>query len=717
MPSSSKPQESFSVVESSISTLCRALETGRVTSVDLVTQYLHRISRYDCRGPSLNSIPILNPHVYHEALASDKRRAEGRLLGPLDGIPMTVKDSYMVRGMTLASGSPAFQDLMATQDAFVVEKLRHQGAVLLGKTNMPAVAYGGMQRGVYGRAENPYNLDYLAAAFASGSSNGSGASTAASLAAFGMGSETVSSGRSPASNCGLVAYTPSRGMISVRGVLPLYPTCDVLVPHTRSMADLFQVLDVITQDDPVTTGDFWRDQGFVKLPKRDEYKPHSFTALMGKYSLKGLRIAVPSCYIGGEQRVGRLGPIHTATETIKLWDQAKADLEDQGAQVIVVPGFPVVEQYENPTASTVINGIQVPRLPDDWNYIERGVTIARGWEEFLQVNNDPKIKSLRDVDPYRIFPLPPPDHPQIKYAEPTNMIRWGDLTSYLGHTAVDRPEDETTSMYSISSLASACRTLEDLRKVVFEDWLAENRFDLVVFPAAGDVGRADADVVDASAKHAWENGVKYSNGNRALRHLGVPCVTVPMGLLEGKGVPMGLTFCGPAYQDEKLLGWAEAFERATRRRVAPGLTPELSIGVLPSSLVVDPDLPVPNLTLSSCEVVDRSVQTNKLTIQVKGTIAVCSMSLQPKVQIFVDTREIPATDVTLISESSSTETAMFEFSSTFTTPQPPEQDDRNKTEARVARDHVMLVILARVSSGEDKGSKISRPTGLFKLLD
>lgn len=639
---------------------------------------------------------------------------------------MTVKDSYKVRGMTLASGSPAFQDLVANQDAFVVEKFRQQGAVLVGKTNMPAVAYGGMQRGVYGRAENPYNLDYLAAAFASGSSNGSGASTAATLAAFGMGSETVSSGRSPASNCGLVAYTPSRGLISVRGVLPLYPTCDVLVPHTRSMADLFQVLDVIAENDPVTTGDFWRDQTFVQLPNQNEYKPTSFKALTGKYSLKGLRVAVPSCYIGGEQKVGRLGPIHTAPETIQLWNRAKADLEEQGAQVVVVYGFPLVELYENPTASTLANGMQVPRLPDDWNYIERGVTIARGWEEFLRDNDDPKIKSLRDVDPYRIFPLPPPDHPQIKYAEPTNMIRWGDLTTYLEHTAVDRPEDETASIYSISSLESACRTLEDLRKVVFEDWLAENQFDLVVFPAAGDVGRADADAVDGSAKHAWENGVKYSNGNRALRHLGVPCVTVPMGLLEGKGVPMGLTFCAPAYQDEKLLGWAEAFERTTRRRVAPGLTPELDLGTIASTVIIDPDLPVPDLTLTSCDVVDRSVQSNTLTIQIKGSISVPSRSLQPRLQIFVDAQEIPAADITTTTttatENSSAQVTTIQFSSVLTTPRPPEQDDRNKTEARVARDQVMVVILARASrevkeARQDKGIKVSRPIGTFRLLD
>jgi Asp-tRNA(Asn)/Glu-tRNA(Gln) amidotransferase A subunit family amidase len=106
------------------------------------------------------------------------------------------------------------------------------------------MAAGGMQRGVYGRAESPYNAEYLTAAFTSGSSNGSAAATAASFAAFGMEEETVSSGISPASNNGLVAYIPSRGCISIRGNWPLYPKCDMVVPHTRTVKDMLEILDV-----------------------------------------------------------------------------------------------------------------------------------------------------------------------------------------------------------------------------------------------------------------------------------------------------------------------------------------------------------------------------------------------------------------------------------------------------------------------------------------
>ncbi|MFC6259134.1 amidase family protein, partial [Kocuria oceani] len=205
--------------------------------------------------------------------------ARGEVLGPLDGIPYTAKDSYQVRGLTVAAGSPAFEHLVAQRDAFTIERLRAGGAVLLGLTNMPPMANGGMQRGVYGRAESPYNGAYLTAAFGSGSSNGSGTATAASFAAFGLGEETWSSGRAPASNNALCAYTPSRGVISVRGNWPLVPTMDVVVPHTRTVADLLEVLDVVVADDPETRGDFWRVQPWIEIPAASAVRPASYPAL------------------------------------------------------------------------------------------------------------------------------------------------------------------------------------------------------------------------------------------------------------------------------------------------------------------------------------------------------------------------------------------------------------------------------------------------------
>ena len=267
------------VHEASIADLRAAMETGQITAVELLEAYLARIAAFD---GALNAVVVANPGARADAEASDARRAAGKTWGPLDGIPYTAKDSYQARGLTVAAGSPAFAALVAQHDAFVIERLRAAGAVLIGLTNMPPMANGGMQRGVYGRAESPYAAGYLTAPFGSGSSNGSGTATAASFCAFGIGEETWSSGRGPASNNALCAYTPSRGMISTRGGWPLVPTMDVVVPQTRSMADLLEVLDVVVVDDPDTRGDFWRAQPWVPLPRVDEVRPPSFAALGGR---------------------------------------------------------------------------------------------------------------------------------------------------------------------------------------------------------------------------------------------------------------------------------------------------------------------------------------------------------------------------------------------------------------------------------------------------
>ena len=293
----------MNVIEASIADLRHAMETGETTCVALVTAYLDRIERYDKNGPYLNAVPVLNADALADAQASDIRRKEGHILGPLDGIPYTAKDSYKVKGMTVAAGSPAFANLIASDDAFAIAQLRKAGAILIGLTNMPPMANGGMQRGLYGRAESPYNAGYLTAAFASGSSNGSGAATAASFAAFGLGEETWSSGRAPAANNGLCAYTPSRGVISVRGNWPLVPTMDVVVPHTRTMADMFEVLDILVADDPDCQGDLWRCQPWVALPKASQVRPRAYASLSAA-TLKGKRFGVPAMYINADPLAG-----------------------------------------------------------------------------------------------------------------------------------------------------------------------------------------------------------------------------------------------------------------------------------------------------------------------------------------------------------------------------------------------------------------------------
>ncbi|KKY13778.1 putative amidase family protein [Diplodia seriata] len=486
----------FNLVEASIADLRHALDTGAITSVELCTRYLLRISTYDCRGPQLNSIPILNPDVLRDAAAADARLAACRAAGlpsaPLEGIPFTVKDSYCVRGLPCASGSPAFTSLTATRDARTVTQLRSTaGAVLVGKTNMPAMAAGGMHRGAYGRAESPYNGAYLAAAFASGSSNGSGASTAASLAAFGMAEETVSSGRAPASNNALVAYTASRGVLAAGGNWPLYPTCDVVVPHARCVGDLLALLDVLVPcedgdggEDGGDAGDFWREQPWIRLPSPSTIRPStgSFTTLAAEDPnaiLRGKRIAIPRMYIGHADADGRAVALRPSIAA--LFAGARRTLAERLGAELVETDFPVVANYEAlqdlpPSAGgTVAN---VPGLPEGWMAAERGPLLALAWDAFLKRNGGAEC-GMADfettVDAARVFPMEE-GGPQTRYANPLNAIRWAELPRRLREcrdAGVERVVD-------YPGMEQAVRALEAARKRDLEEWMDEVGVDLCV---------------------------------------------------------------------------------------------------------------------------------------------------------------------------------------------------------------------------------------------
>ena len=570
---------SFEVTEAGIGDLRGALESGRVTAVQLVEAYLRRIEAYDRSGPTLNSIVVFNDDALAEAAESDRRRSRAELLGPLDGIPYTAKDSYLAKGLTAAAGSYAFADLVAQKDAFAIEQLRRGGAILIGLTNMPAMANGGMQRGLYGRAESPYSERFLTAAFGSGSSNGSGTATAASFAAFGLGEETWSSGRAPATNNALCAYTPSRGVISVRGNWPLVPTMDVVVPHTRTMADMAEVLDVIVADDADTRGDLWRSQPWITIPAASKVRPGSYREIIptdtaaARKVLAGKRFGVPRMYINADPEAGvgeGLGiggatgqRIETRQSVIDLFQAVGAALIAAGADVVLVD-FPVVSNYECDRAgapSIKTRGLVSPE------YLHREILdlSAWSWDDFLRANGDPAVPNLAVVDGERIWVNPPG-------ALPDRVQGFDDdINSYPAFIR-DNPIE---SFLDIPHIEEGLRGLEQTRKTDFSTWMHRRGLDAVIFPTVADVGPADMDVNPASADLGWRNGVWVANGNLVPRHLGIPTVTVPMGIMADIGMPVGLTFAGHAYDDTRLLSFAAAFEATGSRRIPPPRTPPL----------------------------------------------------------------------------------------------------------------------------------------------
>ncbi|WP_347753800.1 amidase [Agrococcus sp. ProA11] len=552
------------LVEASVQALRAALDSGRTSATELAALTLARIGAFSVGGPRLNAVPVLAPDVFAAARAADARIRAGSPASVLDGIPYTAKESYSARGMTVSAGSPAFEHLVAGEDAFAIERMRASGAVLIGLTTMPPMANGGMQRGLRGRAESPYSADWLTSAFGSGSSNGSGTATAAGIGVIGLGEETWSSGRAPASCNALVAYTPSRGLISMRGNWALVPTMDVVVPHARSMADLLAALDVLVQPDARTDGDFWREQPWLALPGVDEVRPERFADLQPA-ELAGMTIAVPRMYIGTDEAIR--SPIETRASVLELWRAMADDLRAAGATVVETD-LPIVSNYEGDRdgAPHILNrGIVSPRFIES----ELRELAVWAWDAFLRRNGDPALDRLRDVDGERIFPHPPG-------ALPDRFERSSPAFEPAANAGLaDFPSLPVPELEEIPAMAEGIAGLEQTRRVDWDEWLDAHGIDAVVMPTLADVGPADADVEPDSAALAWRNGTWVANGNLVWRHFGIPTVTVPMGTMGDIGMPVGLTIAGKPYEDERLLRIGLAIEAQRQRRTTPPRTPEL----------------------------------------------------------------------------------------------------------------------------------------------
>jgi amidase len=237
----------FDVMEKSIEDLQQAMQRGQVTSRQLVDTYLARIEAYDKQGPALNAVATVNSRARETADSLDAERASRGPRGPLHGIPVLVKDNYETIEMPTSAGSIALATFHPARDAFLVQRLKAAGAVILGKTNMHELAAGITTVGSrFGQTKNPYDLDRNPG----GSSGGTGAAVAANFAAAGMGSDTCGSIRNPASHNNLVGLRGTQGLSSRTGIVPLSSTQDIGGPIARTIADLAIMLDATVGPDP-----------------------------------------------------------------------------------------------------------------------------------------------------------------------------------------------------------------------------------------------------------------------------------------------------------------------------------------------------------------------------------------------------------------------------------------------------------------------------------
>ena len=243
------------LADSSISELRARLESGELSAVRLAEMHLERMAAIDRAGPALRSIIELNPDASRIAEELDRERAQGRVRGPLHGIPVVVKDNIDTADrMQTSAGSLALVGSPAAADAPLVRRLRDAGAVILGKTNLSEWANFRSTRsssGWSGRGRqtlNPHVLDRSPA----GSSSGSAAAVAAGLAPIAVGTETDGSIISPSHLCGVVGFKPALGSISQSGIVPIAASQDTAGPHGRTVADAALLFAVLAGRPPVT---------------------------------------------------------------------------------------------------------------------------------------------------------------------------------------------------------------------------------------------------------------------------------------------------------------------------------------------------------------------------------------------------------------------------------------------------------------------------------
>lgn len=294
------------VEERSLAELADEVAAGRVTSQQLVRQYTERIRRLDRSGPRLRSVLELNPDALHIARAlDDEHRAKG-LRGPLHGLPILLKDNIDTHDRLLTTaGSLALADTRPARDAFLVQRLRAAGAVILGKANLSEWANirssqstsGWSARG--GLTRNPHALDRNS----SGSSSGSAVAVAASLCAAAVGSETDGSIVSPSSINGIVGLKPTVGLVSRSGMIPISHSQDTAGPMTRTVRDCALLLQALAGPDP-------QDPATQAQPAVPDY-----LAALRPDALTGARLGVARQFFGFNDEVEKAyGPVLQALQ-------------------------------------------------------------------------------------------------------------------------------------------------------------------------------------------------------------------------------------------------------------------------------------------------------------------------------------------------------------------------------------------------------------------
>lgn len=315
-PETKADRDTAYLEEITVSQLLKGFEEGTFTSEQVVSDYLYRIESIDKSGPIINSIIHINEKALEESRVLDAERKEGKIRGPLHGIPVILKDNIDTDDMPTTAGATVLRNSIPPSNSFITKKLKEAGAIIIAKANLSEWANfradmsSSGWSGVGGQTKNPYVLDRNPC----GSSSGSGASIAANLAAFAIGTETNGSIVCPSNNNGLVGLKPTVGLLSRTGIIPISFTQDTPGPMTRSVADVAISLGTMVGVDSADSKTLASSGKYVT----------DYTQFLKADGLKGKRIGLLKNSMG----------FHAKVDT--LMKRAIADLKRQGAEVVEI---------------------------------------------------------------------------------------------------------------------------------------------------------------------------------------------------------------------------------------------------------------------------------------------------------------------------------------------------------------------------------------------
>ncbi|MBF9236765.1 amidase [Hymenobacter sp. BT683] len=496
----------FALYEATVADLQDRMGKGTETARSLCEKYLGRIKDLNEQGPMLRAVIETNPEALTIADALDKERKAGKVRGPLHGIPVLIKDNIDSGDqMMTTAGALALAGHKAKQDAFIVQKLRAAGAVLLGKTNLSEWANFRSTHSVSGwssrgrQSRNPYALDRST----SGSSSGSGAAVAANLCAVAIGTETDGSVVSPASCNGLVGLKPTVGLLSRSGIIPISSTQDTAGPMARTVRDAALLLGALQGADPA-------DPARLPIPAG---LPTDYTTFLKADALTGQRLGVEKAHLNGPPAVAA------------LLKEAVALLKAKGATIVEID---LVKQT-NPLGEAEFD-VLLYEFKD-------------GVNKYL-ANAGAAVKNLADI---------------IAFNTKNETVAMPFFKQEILVNA-----EKTDGLTSAKYKAAVQKTVTESRKAL-GGLLRDNQLTAIVGITTGPAWCID-----------WVNG-DYSTGvdfSSPAAMAGYPHLTVPMG--QVLGLPVGLSFVGPAYEEGRLLALGYAYEQASRKRAAPTLRPTVS---------------------------------------------------------------------------------------------------------------------------------------------